>query len=112
MADWNQELRARLAPLRLAPAREVEIVEELSQHLDDQRRDLIASGVDPDTATQQILDGLLRGDALVTAIAPLRLSRNTAPRDLPVSDHRFAGWRADLRDACGRSVGRRFRPPR
>jgi hypothetical protein len=33
--EWKQEIRHRLAPLKLEPAREAEIVEELSQHLDD-----------------------------------------------------------------------------
>ena len=33
--DWRQELRLRLASLRLGAAREAEIVEELTQHLDD-----------------------------------------------------------------------------
>ena len=35
MPDWSAHLRTRLAPLRLSPAREAEIVDELSQHLDD-----------------------------------------------------------------------------
>jgi hypothetical protein len=35
MPDWKEEIRARLANLKLAPAREAEIVEELAQHLDD-----------------------------------------------------------------------------
>jgi hypothetical protein len=30
MPDWRPEIRARLASVRLAPAREAEIVEELS----------------------------------------------------------------------------------
>ena len=32
-AAWLEHLRPRLAPLALTPAREQEIVEELSQHL-------------------------------------------------------------------------------
>jgi hypothetical protein len=34
MPDWTEDLRQRLAPLRLSPSRESEIIEELSQHLD------------------------------------------------------------------------------
>ena len=44
MPDWTADLRARLAELRLTPAREAEIVEELSQHLDDRYEELRASG--------------------------------------------------------------------
>ena len=36
MPDFKEEIRKRLAELNLAPTRESEIVEELSQHLDDQ----------------------------------------------------------------------------
>ena len=35
MPEWDADLRARLAGLQLTPAREAEIIEELSQHLDD-----------------------------------------------------------------------------
>jgi len=34
-ARWAREVRTRLSPLRLSPVREAEIVDELSQHLDD-----------------------------------------------------------------------------
>ena len=34
MPSWNDDIRARLAPLHLSPAREAEIIEELSQHLE------------------------------------------------------------------------------
>lgn len=35
MPDWAQHVRPRLLSLRLSPAREGEIIDELSQHLDD-----------------------------------------------------------------------------
>jgi putative ABC transport system permease protein len=44
MPDWSQDLRNRLADLRLDGAREAEIVEELSQHLDDRYEELCAAG--------------------------------------------------------------------
>jgi putative ABC transport system permease protein len=44
MPDWNDDLRRRLATLRLSPTREVEIIEELSQHLDQRYEDLRAAG--------------------------------------------------------------------
>ena len=44
MPDWKQEITARLASLRLQPAHEAEIVEELAQHLDDVYERSLASG--------------------------------------------------------------------
>ena len=41
--DWRSHIRSRLLSLGLSPARENEIVEELSQHLDDRWRELIAA---------------------------------------------------------------------
>lgn len=36
MPEFREEIRKRLEGLGLSPAREAEIVEELSQHLEDQ----------------------------------------------------------------------------
>jgi putative ABC transport system permease protein len=44
MPDWNEEIRRQLADLRLAPAREAEIVEELAQHAEDRYRELLSGG--------------------------------------------------------------------
>jgi predicted permease len=43
-------IRPRLASLRLSPAREAEIAEELAQHLEDRWRELVASGATPEEA--------------------------------------------------------------
>ena len=40
MPEWTEPLRRRLAQLHLAPPREAEIIEELSQHLEDRFREL------------------------------------------------------------------------
>jgi putative ABC transport system permease protein len=50
MPDFKSHIRSRLASLRLSPAREREIVEELTQHLDDRWRELVARGATPDEA--------------------------------------------------------------
>jgi hypothetical protein len=44
MPEWKEEIRERLANLKLEPTREAEIVEELSQHLDDRYAELLAGG--------------------------------------------------------------------
>jgi len=71
MRDWSAQLRARLAPLNLAPGREAEIVEELSRHLDEHYRDLIASGLDPREAERAALSELNRVEFLVPQLASL-----------------------------------------
>ncbi|HEY7545074.1 MAG TPA: ABC transporter permease, partial [Blastocatellia bacterium] len=55
MPEWKEEIRRRLAGLNLDPTREAEIVEELSQHLDDRCRELIAKGTDEEQARSVLL---------------------------------------------------------
>jgi hypothetical protein len=50
MPDWKSHIRPRLASLRLSPAREAEIAEELEQHLDDRLRELVERGASPEEA--------------------------------------------------------------
>jgi len=50
MPDWTPHIRPRLASLRLSPAREAEIAEELAQHLEDRWRELVARGATPEEA--------------------------------------------------------------
>ena len=75
MPDWTQHVRPRLSGLRLSPTREAEIVEELSQHLDDRYRELIAGGMSPDEATRVALSDFREGNVLADYIAPLRPAR-------------------------------------
>ena len=51
MPEWKQEISERLANLKLEPAREAEIVEELSQHLDDRYAELLANGATSEDAS-------------------------------------------------------------
>jgi len=53
MPDWKKEIRQRLSSLKLAPARESEIVEELAQHLDDRYQELLADGT-PGAAAERL----------------------------------------------------------
>jgi putative ABC transport system permease protein len=64
MRDFKEELRKRLSQLRLAPAREADIVEELAQHLDDQYEGLVESGATEEEAYGEVLRGLSEGDLL------------------------------------------------
>jgi len=55
MYDWKNEIREALSQLALRPLREAEIVEELSQHLEDRYEDLLLQGYAEDEAEQKTL---------------------------------------------------------
>ena len=69
--DWVPELTARLAPLRLRPEREAEIVDELAQHLDDHVRELRAGGAEQDEAVQRALADLDAPGVLARRLAAI-----------------------------------------
>ena len=79
MPDWKPHIRSRLASLRLSPSRENEIVEELSQHLEDRWRELVAGGSTEDDATKLALAGFREGDLLARHLAPLRQAHAPEP---------------------------------
>src|SRR5215475_10219017 len=79
MPDWSRHVRPRLTSLRLSPAREAEIVEELAQHLDDRWRELIAGGASPDEAVRLALADFREGDVLARYMAPLRQAHPPSP---------------------------------
>jgi macrolide transport system ATP-binding/permease protein len=100
MPDWGPHIRSRLASLRLSPPREEEIVEELSQHLEDRWRELVAGGTSEDEATKLALAGFREGNLLARHLAPLRQAH--APDAIPagLSAGRLLGdLRQDLRYA-------------
>jgi putative ABC transport system permease protein len=66
--DWSHEISRRLAPLKLAPGREAEIVEELVQHLDDRYRELIAGGNAEDEARRVAVEELKDQDLLAKGL--------------------------------------------
>ena len=70
--DWAPHVRSRLSSLRLLPAREHEIVEELSQHLEDRWRELVAGGTPEDDATRLALAEFREGNMLARYMAPLQ----------------------------------------
>src|SRR5690349_2900690 len=64
MPDWSLEISRRLSSLNLESGREVEIVEELSQHLDDRYHELIAGGEAEEEARRAVLMELNAGEML------------------------------------------------
>ena len=69
----------RLAGLRLTPAREAEIIEELSQHLDDRYEELRASGSSDADARRMTLEELSEAGELAQRMRTLSQSHSPAP---------------------------------
>ncbi len=100
-ARWAREIRTRLSSVPLSPTREGESVEELSQHLDDRWRELIAAGASPDEATHRTLAEFRARDVLTTYMAPLRQAH--APSSVTPgapTGHVLAALSQDLRYAA------------
>ena len=69
---WAEEVRSRLSGVSLSPTREAEIVDELSQHLDDRWHELVAGGASAEKATRLTLAEFRGNDVLARYLAPLR----------------------------------------
>src|SRR5262245_20641353 len=99
MPEWKIEIRKRLVNLTLAPAREGEIVEELSQHMEDRYRELLASGETHAEAERRTLVELSESEALQRELR--RIERQIAPEPIVLGTTRRSNiisdfWR-DLR---------------
>jgi hypothetical protein len=64
MPDWSREVLRQLASLNLPPAREVESVEEVAQHLEDRYQELLAGGATEEEARRVALEELSEEDLL------------------------------------------------
>jgi predicted permease len=97
MPDWRYRIARRLEGLHLEPTREAEVVDELSQHLDDRYDELRAGGASEDAARRDALAELDAADLVreLTGIAP------TAREPLALGSAQKAslvgGWWQDLR---------------
>src|SRR5262245_47591365 len=58
MPEWKEEIRRRLAGLKLEPTREAAIIEELAQHLDDHYADSLSGGATEAEACRAALAAL------------------------------------------------------
>lgn len=79
MPDWKPPLAARLASLRLRPAREREILDELSQHLDDVYAERCAGGASHEEAMRAALDEIDEQELLAREMRSLRQAASPAP---------------------------------
>ena len=99
MPDWRYPIERRLDGLRIAPEREREIVDELSQHLDDRYNELRAGGATEDVARREALAELDDAD-LVRELTGIERSRTGEPLALGAGANRrglLGGVWRDLR---------------
>jgi len=93
MPDWKRYVRTELPPLRVKPAREAEIVEELAAQLEQAFREALQSGSDP-----------LEAERIAKAQLPnwrklaLEIEASLPPQDRPAASF-WQGIPADLRHA-------------
>jgi putative ABC transport system permease protein len=68
MPDWKEEITRRLRPLKLMPAREAEIIEELTQHLEDRYKELVSGGATEEEAQRKVLQEMSDEDLLARGL--------------------------------------------
>src|SRR5215475_9361210 len=94
MPDWKEEIRMRLACLKIAPTREAEIVEELSQHLEDHYAESLTGGATPEEASRAALAELSEDATLQLELR--RVEREVAPEPIALGTNERINMIADL----------------
>jgi len=79
MRDWKSEVRLRLRHLEIDAARHAQILEEVSGHLADRHRSLLARGMSAEAADQAVLQELSDSDALTREITRITGRGDTEP---------------------------------
>ena len=99
MPYWKEEISKRLANLNLEPTREAEIIEELSQHLEDSYQELLYAGMPKAEARQLALAELSEGDLLERKLRRVARAVSQGPEILgaSVGGNIIAGLWQDLR---------------
>jgi putative ABC transport system permease protein len=87
MPEWKAEIRRRLTGLSLEPGRSEEIVEELSQHLDDRYRELLSAGEAEVEAEQGALEELATATVLHDGLRRLEVFGGSPPPALGAPDN-------------------------
>lgn len=94
MPEWKNEIRNRLTGLKLDPAREAEIVAELSQHLEDRHQELLSIGQTEEEASRAALAELSEGRRLQQELR--RVERQVTSEPIVLGTNRRANMLADL----------------
>jgi putative ABC transport system permease protein len=94
MPNWNAEIRQRLANLKLEPAREAAIIEELAQDLEDCYAALLAGGASEAEAYQRTLAELQGSELLRRELQ--RVERQCQPEPILIGTNRRTTMIADV----------------
>src|SRR5262245_59968096 len=94
MPDWKYESRQRLTGVKLEPARETAIIDELAQFLDDCYAELRSSGATEAEAYRQTLTELEGSEVLAQELR--RAERQVAPEAIALGTNRRMNMIADL----------------
>src|SRR6266851_9715403 len=94
MVEWKEEVRKRLAGLKLAPTREAEIVEELAQHLEDRYAELRTGGATAEQASRTLLVELSESELLTRELR--RVERQVQQEPVIAGTSRSINMIADL----------------
>jgi putative ABC transport system permease protein len=94
MPEWKREIRERLSKSRLSPTREIAVIEELSQYLDDCYEELRASGVSESEAYQRTLAELSGSEMLQRELR--RVERQVPQEPIAHGTNRRINMIADL----------------
>jgi predicted permease len=97
MPDWRAIVRERVAAAKLDPARESEIVDEITQHVEDRYRELAAAGVPEADAVCESLKEIDARECLVRELERLPRIAPVPPVGSPEPRTFVAGLGQDLR---------------
>ncbi len=95
MPDWKHIVRQQLAPLRLPPEREIEIVEELAQHPEAVYEEALAEGATEPEARARALGVIADGRLLECELG--RVERPLTARWLPAAGVEYLEQRGGMR---------------
>jgi putative ABC transport system permease protein len=85
MPDWREVVREHVTPAQLSPTAEADMIDELSQHLEQRYDELLARGTSPAHAERDVLRELDSSRDLMRAA---RASRSTYATPEPVGSAR------------------------
>jgi len=99
MPDFKTEIRRSIAELNLPPEDEAEIVEELSQHLEERFEKALSEGASEEEAKQLVLQELDESDSLGAQLRRVKMPLRQEPLTIGVEKMgpRFAGFWDDIR---------------
>src|SRR5437868_7645113 len=99
MPDFKAEIRTSLAALNLSPTREEEIVEEVSQDLQERFEEALSHGVSEEEARQLVLNELTRPESIDKELKGVEQPVGSAELAIGAEKrrNRFAGFWDDIR---------------